>query len=70
MFSGLVFCNHCKQKLYYSTTKYFEKRQAFFTRSTHQMNKNKCSGHYIRVVILEHEVWKHIQEVISVVTRY
>ena len=23
MFSGLVFCNDCKQKLYYSTTSYF-----------------------------------------------
>ena len=30
MFSGLVFCDDCKQKLYYSTTNYFEKRQDFF----------------------------------------
>ena len=34
------------------------------------MNKDKCSGHYIREVVLEREVWKHVQEVISVVTRY
>ena len=26
MFFGLVFCNDCKQKFYYSTTSYFEKR--------------------------------------------
>ncbi len=70
MFSGLVFCNDCKQKLYYSTTSYFEKRQDFFICSTHRTNKDKCSGHYIRAVVLENEVWKHIQEVISVVTRY
>ncbi len=70
MFSGLVFCNDCKQKLYYSTTSYFEKRQDFFICSTHRMNKDKCSGHYIRAVVLEQQVWKHIQEVISVVTRY
>ena len=70
MFSGLVFCNDCKQKLYYSTTNYFEKRQDFFICSTHRMNKGKCSGHYIRAVVLEQQVWKHIQEVISVVTRY
>ena len=70
MFSGLVFCNDCKQKLYYSTTNYFEKRQDFFICSTHRMNKDKCSGHYIRAVVLEQQVWKHIQEVISVVTRY
>ena len=70
MFSGLVFCNDCKQKLYYSTTSYFEKRQDFFICSTHRVNKDKCSGHYIRAVVLEQIVWKHIQEVISVVTRY
>ena len=70
MFSGLVFCNDCKQKLYYSTTSYFEKRQDFFICSTHRANKDKCSGYYIRAVVLEQQVWKHIQEVISVVTRY
>lgn len=70
MFSGLVCCNDCKQKLYYSTTSYFEKRQDFFICSTHRANKDKCSGHYIRAVVLEQIVWKHIQEVISVVTRY
>ena len=66
MFSGLVFCNDCKQKLYYSTTSYFEKRQDFFIYSTHRVNKDKCSGHYIRAVVLEQIVWKHIQEGISV----
>ena len=69
-FSGLVFCADCKQKLYYSTTKYFEKRQDFFICSTHRANKDKCSGHYIRAVVLEDVVWKHIKEVISYVTRY
>ena len=69
-FSGLVFCADCKQKLYYSTTKYFEKRQDFFTCSTHRATKDKCSGHYIRAVVLEDLVWNHMKEVISYVTRY
>ena len=69
-FSGLVFCADCKQKLYYSTTKYFEKRQDFFICSTHRANKDKCSGHYIRAVVLEDSVWNHMKEVISYVTRY
>lgn len=69
-FSGLVFCADCKQKLYYSTTKYFEKRQDFFTCSTHRANKDKCSGHYIRAVVLEDLVWNHMKEVILYVTRY
>ena len=69
-FSGLVFCADCKQKLYYSTTNYFEKRQDFFICSTHRANKDKCSSHYIRAVVLEDVIWKHMKEVISYVTRY
>ena len=69
-FSGLVFCADCNQKLYYSTTKYFEKRQDFFICSTHRANKDKCSGHYIRAVVLEDLVWNHMKEVVSYVTRY
>ena len=69
-FSGLVFCADCKQKLYYSTTSYFEKRQDFFICSTHRANKDKCSGHYIRAVVLEDVVWKHMKEVISFVSQY
>lgn len=71
VFSGLVFCADCKQKLYYSTTNYFEKRQDFFICSTHRANKDKCSGHYIRAVVLEDVIWKkHMREVISYVSRY
>ncbi len=69
-FSGLVFCADCKQKLYYSTTNYFEKRQDFFICSTHRASKDKCSGHYIRAVVLEDLVWKHMKEVISFVSQY
>lgn len=69
-FSGLVFCADCRQKLYYSTTNYFEKRQDFFICSTHRANKDKCSGHYIRAVVLEDVVWKHMKEVISFVSQY
>ncbi len=67
---GLGFCADCKQKLYYSTTNYFEKRQDFFICSTHRANKDKCSRNYIRAVVLEDMVWKHMKEVISYVTRY
>lgn len=70
IFSGLVYCADCKQKLYYSTTSYFEKRQDFFICSTHRANKDKCSGHYIRAVSLEQMVWKHMREVVSIVTQY
>ncbi len=70
LFSGLVYCADCKQKLYYSTTSYFEKRQDFFVCSTHRSDKEECSGHYIREVVLEEMVWLHMAEVISYVTHY
>ena len=70
IFSGLVFCADCKQKLFYSTTSHFEKRQDFFICSTHRGNKDKCSGHYVRAVTLESMVWKHMEAVISIVTHY
>ena len=31
---------------------------------------DKCSGHYIRAVVLEDLVWKHMKEVISFVSQY
>lgn len=70
IFFGLVFCADCKQKLYYSTTSHFEKRQDFFICSTHRGNRDKCSGHYVRAVTLESMVWKHMESVISIVTHY
>ena len=49
MFSGLVFCNDCKQKLYYSTTSYFEKRQDFFICSTHRVSIKTSAADIISV---------------------
>ena len=67
LFSGLVYCADCKQKLYFSTTRYFEKRQDFFVCSTHRHDKDKCGSHYIREVVLEEMVWFHVESVISYV---
>ena len=69
-FSGLVCCADCKQRLYYSTTSYFEKRQDFFVCSNYRSNRGSCSAHFIRAVTLEAMVWKHMREVISLVSRY
>ena len=70
MFSGLVFCNDCKQKLYYSTTSYFEKRQDHFVCANYRSNTGSCSAHFIRAVVLEDLVWMHMRTVISYVSRY
>ena len=70
IFSGLVYCAECGQKMYYCTSSKFEKRQDFFVCSTHRKNGDKCSSHYIRAVVLEELVWMHIQEVISCIECY
>ena len=70
MFSGLVYCADCKQKLYYSTTHHFEARQDFFVCSMHRYDKEKCGSHYIRAVVLEEMVWMHMETVISYVIHY
>ena len=70
LFSGIVHCADCKQKLYYTTKHDFEERQDFFVCSTHRKNSEMCSGHYIRAVVLEMMVWFHMEAVISYVTHH
>lgn len=69
MFSGLVFCADCKAKMYYCTASNFEERQDYFICSTSR-NSDSCSTHFIRAVVLEQLVWKHMQMVIDYVIRY
>lgn len=63
IFSGLVFCEDCKEKLYFCSSKTFQPNQEFFECSTHRKNKEKCKGHFIRAVVLEEVVLAHVQMV-------
>ena len=65
MFSGLVFCAGCKAKMRYCTTSYFEERQDHFVCANYRSNTGTCSAHFIRAVVLEQLVWKHMQMVID-----
>jgi hypothetical protein len=70
LFSGLVYCSDCGEKMYYCTTKDFEKRQDFFECSVHHKHKADCKTHFIRAVVLEKMVWQHMEVVLSYVLRY
>lgn len=70
LFSGLVFCGDCGEKMYYCTTNHFEKRQDFFECSKHHKDKEKCKTHFIRAVVLEDLVWMHMEAVISYILRF
>ena len=70
MFSGLVFCADCKAKMRYCTTIYFEERQDHFVCANYRSNTGTCSAHFIRAVVLEQFIWKHMQMVIEIVARH
>ena len=70
IFSGLVYCEDCKEKLYFCSCKTFQPNQEFFNCSTHWKNKEKCKGHYIRAVVLEEVVLAHVQMVTSYILRF
>ena len=61
MFSGIVRCADCGEKLYYCTSKNFEARQDHFVCSTSKLKgKAVCLTHFIRAVVLEQGVLAHM----------
>src|SRR5699024_2379915 len=65
-----VYCADCGAKMRYCTTNYFERRQDHFVCANYRSNTGSCSAHFIRAVVLEELVWRHMEAVISYVSRY
>ena len=61
MFSGLVYCADCGEKLYYGATNNGKTEGAFFDCSLHWKRKDKCGTHFIRESVLNRMVLRHIQ---------
>ena len=71
MFSGIVRCADCGEKLYYCTSKNFEARQDHFVCSTSRLKgKDVCSTHFIRAVVLEQGVFAHMKLTIACVANH
>ena len=71
MFSGIVRCADCGEKLYYCTSKNFEARQDHFVCSTSRLKgKEVCPTHFIRAVVLEQGVLAHMRLVIACVSTH
>ena len=70
IFSGLVYCADCGEKLYYGATNNYRTEGAFFDCSLHWKHKDKCGTHYIREAVLSHLVLKHIQAVTGYILRH
>ena len=71
LFSGIVRCADCGEKLYYCTSKNFEARQDHFVCSTSRLKgKEVCPTHFIRTVVLEQGVLAHMRLVITCVSTH
>ena len=70
IFSGLVYCADCGEKLYYGATNNYRPEGAFFDCSLHWKHKDKCGTHYIRETVLSRLVLKHIQAVTGYILRH
>ena len=71
MFSGIVRCADCGEKLYYCTSRNFEARQDHFICSTSRLKgKDVCPTHFIRAVVLEQGVLAHMRMTIACVANH
>lgn len=70
MFSGLLYCADCGEKLYYSVTNNCKREQAYFFCSAYRKNSDVCSAHYIREKVVEQLVLESMQRVLWYVQNY
>ena len=70
MFSGLLYCADCGEKLYYSVTNNYKREQAYFFCSAYRKNSDVCSAHYIREKVVEQLVLESMQRVLWYVQSY
>ena len=60
LFSGMVYCADCGEKLYYGATNNGKTEGAFFDCSLHWKRKDKCGTHFIRESVLNRMVLRQI----------
>ena len=63
LFSGLLYCADCGEKLYFCTTKSFTTKQEHYVCSHYKSNTGTCSAHFIREETLKLFVLRRIFDV-------
>lgn len=67
MFSGLLYCADCGEKLYYSATGNYKREHAYFFCSSYRKDTDVCSAHYIREKVVEQLVLESLQRVFAMI---
>lgn len=70
MFSGLLYCADCGEKLYYSATGNGKREQANFFCSSQRREAGLCTAHYIRERTVERLVLEGLQRLMWYVQSY
>lgn len=63
LFSGLLYCADCSEKLYFCTTNSFTPKQEHYVCSNYKSNTGTCSAHFIREETLKLFVLQRIFDV-------
>lgn len=67
MFSGILYCADCKEKLYYSVTNNYRREQAYFFCSSYRKNSDVCSAHYIREKVVYDMAYEALQRIFRMI---
>jgi len=59
LFSGILYCNECKQRMYFCSSNDPAKYPDYFVCSTLRKDSEKCGGSYIKAAALEELVLEH-----------
>lgn len=70
MFSGLLFCEDCGGKMYLCRATNFKPEQVHFICSNYRRDRELCTTHTIRNVVLEEIVLQNLREAIAYVTHH
>ena len=70
MFSGMVYCADCGNKLHLCRTKSWDRSLDNYVCGTYKRRRGECSAHYIRSTVLETLVLDNLQKVIAYVRDY
>lgn len=70
MFSGMVYCADCGNKLHLCRTKSWDRSLDNYVCGTYKRRRGECSAHYIRSTVLETLVLDNLRKIIAYVRDY
>lgn len=64
IFSGVLYCGDCGERMYYLSTNNYKREQAAFTCSAYHKASSNCSAHFIREKVVYQLVLENLQKIL------